>query len=179
MRFLKTYLMAAMALCIAMSSCKKDKDNETNPTRFSKTINTSNGLTIELSWKINDHDDGQNYADLDLYADDTTRELIVDYEFSSVSGSNTESIDINDGATAGTYFLGVKFADFEGSTTSGDAKYTIKIYPQGNAGDATTLTRTLEDDYEGNGRAYSRYKLTKSGTTYTIEELSDNLVFIY
>src|SRR6478735_2711849 len=99
MKFLKVYLMAALALCIAMSSCKKDKDNETNPTRFHKTINTSNGLTVELSWKIGDHDDGQNYADLDLYADDTTRSLIVDYEFSSISGSSTESFNINDNAT--------------------------------------------------------------------------------
>ncbi len=171
--------MAAMALSIGMSSCKKDDDNEKNPTKFTKTINTSDGLTIEMSWKVGSHDDGQNYADLDIYADDTTTELINDYEFSSTSGSNTESFDIDNSATAGTYFLGVEFVTFEGSTTSGDAEYTIKIYPQGNAGDATTLTRTINDDYEGNGRAYSRYKLTKAGTTYTIEELSDDVVFIY
>ena len=179
MKFVKITLMATMAICIAMSSCKKNKDNENNPTRFTKTINTSNGLTIELSWKVGNHDDGQNYADLDLYADDTTRSLINPYEYSSTSGNSTESFNINDNATAGTYFIGVKYAGFETGTTSGDAKYTIKIYPQGNAGDATTLTRTLSDDFEGNNKAYSRYKLTKAGTTYTIEELSDDLVFNY
>ena len=155
---------------LGLAACS---DDET--TFLSKTIDSSNGITVELTWEVNGNANGEDYVDLDLYIDDTS--VGDGYEFSS-TGLSTEKKVLSSSIDNGEYYMGVYFYDIESSSlTSATAYYSLKVYETGNSTNAITISGRIDNDVERNGFAYAKAKFTKSGNKFTISELSNEVDF--
>ena len=159
-------------MCITGLNLSCDSDDEPTPTTV---ITSTSGLTIELTWEVNGNADGYTLMDLDLLVDNTDQTGSGDpFEYNSSNGSNTESLNIPNKATDGTYFLGVYLFEFEltGGLSKGTANYTMKIYETDDATNSFTVTGSINETVLRNDFSYANAKLIKTGSSYVLEKLS-------
>ena len=173
MKQINYYFLTGLVLSLlSLTSCGDDDDTSL----LSKTIDSSDGITIEMTWEVNGNANGEDYVDLDLYIDDTS--VGDGYEFSSASGINTESEILSSSINDGEYYMGVYFYSIEAPTlTSATAYYSIKVYETGDPTNAITISGRIDDDVEGNDFAYAKAKFTKNGNKFTITELANTTEF--
>lgn len=163
------FILLGLALCF--QSCTDDEE----PSLFSETFTSTNGITIEMTWSVNGNAAGETLMDIDLLIDDITQGDPGEYEFSSSIPNSTESLDIESAALDGDYFLGVYLYEFEtgGGLSSGTANYSIKIYERGNPiGSSVTVTGQIDDTVLTNLKSYANFKLAKNGIQYTVSKLA-------
>ena len=169
----KVSLLVCLAAALVFTGCGDDE----NPL-ISKTITSADGLTIEMTWTINDEEVGYEFVDVDVVLDDLAQGTGVDgYENSSGSGFGFEDMFMEDTYADGTYLLAPFIYNFEVAdeaiVNSEDIVLTFKIYAGVDDSEAKTFTQKFTyENISLDPNAFAKYSITKTGDTYKIKELS-------
>ena len=157
------FLLKVLALCLmafAFVSCKKDKDDPAN------VVEDANGITVSMSWTMNDQSSPSSNADLDLYLyKGTGANMQATSYYSDDVNTSSESFILPASLEDGDYTLAVDYFEvisngkqhftFTGTSSSADS-YSIH----------DVAFTTTDENTEKN-----KILISKSGNKFTITQL--------
>lgn len=146
---------ALSALCVLMNSCGSEKVDPAN------IIKDERGVTIKLTWTVNNGQVAATTVDLDMLIQKGSTESDFSPAASSVGYGTSESIVFDQRYANARYAVQVKY-----HSGTGQANYKVEV-----TGNSTNKTQSFTSYFSTSdaGMTANVIKLVKSGDQYTVE----------